>query len=400
MNASQIATFDPLSAEYLTNPWAELKRMRESCRAYRHKGTIMPVVSFFHERDIRAIREDWQTWSSVRSIENNQLGIGKAAVMLTQDPPEHTRYRNIIAPLFEARRIAALQPKIDQHVTRLLDKHIDNGEINFMEDVSGALATAMIGTICAIPEQDWPFIRKNTIGMAIDYGKALFFREPQPRIIERISGLQKEMAAYIGDHIDRLRRTNTPSILADIANQLDDDESLIGLCMLIIATGNDTSADLMTNGLYELMQKPDQLQWLRNNPDKINQAIEEMVRCRGSLRRSERVATKDLEFDGVQIHKGDCIALWNASASRDPEVVPDRPDEFDIRRLPTRHMGFGAGIHSCPGKILARLKTRTLMRAILERTSRIEECSPHAYESWGNGILDAVKHYRLKLYSI
>ena len=396
--SQQIAEFDPLSQHFLDNPWSEFKRMRESCRAYRHEGTMEPAVSFFRNDDLRAMRADWQTWSSSRSAVANKKGLGVAAVMIGQDPPEHTMYRNIVAPLFMPGRVHALQPAIDYHVEKILDKVIDAGEVNFMEDVAASLATAMIGTICGIPESDWDFVRHRTIEASRDYGKGSFFKAPVPEIEERLSVVHKELGGYIVQHVQTLRKTKTPSILTTVAEQVDDDMALLGLCLLIVGAGSDTSANLMANGFWELMQKPDQMALLRSNPDMMPQAVEEAIRCRGSLRRSERVAARDLEFDGVQIKKGDAVILWNASASRDPAVVPDRPDEFDITRKPTRHMGFGAGIHMCIGNILARLETRTLWGQILKRTSKVEETRGEAsYQSWGNGVLDAVRSYHVSL---
>lgn len=396
---NDIAPFNPLCETYLNNPWAEFKRMRESCRAYRHENTIMPVVSFFHDADLRAMRANWQTWSSSRGEASNKLGLGAAAVMIGQDPPEHTFFRSKVAPHFMPGKVGALQPKIDESVAKFLDRWIDNGEVEYHEQVSAALATSIIGTICGIQEEDWPLIRQATIDSSRDYGKGPLFSEPQPEIEARLQKVAMTLGPFIVEHIKTLRKAKTPSILTQIADEVDNEMAVIGLCSLIIGAGNDTSSNLMTNGLWELIQKPEQMQWLRENPDKIDQAVEEMVRCRGSLRRSERCAAKDLEFDGVEINKGDIIMLWNASGSRDPEVVPDRPDEFDITRKPSRHMGFGAGIHMCIGNVLARLETRTLLRELLKRSSTIEEVGDDAYQSWGNGVLDAVKSYRLKISS-
>ena len=390
--------FDPLGERYLKNPWAEFKRMRETCRGYRHEGTLEPVVSFFHDEDIRAMRTDWQTWSSQRSATSNKKGLGVAAIMIGQDPPMHTKYRSIVAPIFAPGRVHALQPVIDKHLEKILDQVIGAGEIDFMEDVSAALAMSIVGTICGIPEDDWPFFRKGTIATSRDYGKGSFFKEPVPEIEERILGFMQETAPYMLDHVKYLKTTKNDSILKRIADEVEEPMALIGLCMLVIGAGNDTTANLMANGLWELIRKPDQMDWLRKNPDNVGQAVEEMARCRGSLRRSERIASRDIEFGGIQVNKDDVVILWNASASRDPMVVPDRPDEFDITRKPVRHMGFGAGIHMCIGNILARLETQSLWRELLKRTSSIEETrGEDSYEDWDNGVLDAVKRYSVAL---
>lgn len=395
--AKPATPFDPLSEHFLKHPWQEFRRMRDSCRAYRHEGTLFPVVSVFHDDDIRMMRADWETWSSSRSAASNALGLGPSAVMIGQDPPEHTFFRSKVAPLFMPGKVGVLQPLIDETVDNILDEVIDNGDIDYMEDVAARLATSVIGTICGIPEEDWDFVRRQTIEASRDYGKGAFFKEPQPEIEARLKKVHSELGPFVVEHIQRLRKDKTPSILTQVADQIDDDRPIMGLCTLILGAGNDTTSNLMANGLWELIQKPEQLQWLRNNPHKVDQAVEEMARCRGSLRRSERIASQDIEFDGIEIKRGDLVMLWNASASRDPKVVSDRPDEFDVTRKPLRHMGFGAGIHMCIGNVLARLENRTLFRALIERTTDIEEVGERPYESWGNGVLDAVKHYRLRL---
>lgn len=395
-----IKEFDPISTHFVENPWSELKRMRESCRGYRHQGTLEPCVSFFHDQDLREMRRDWETWSSSRSAAANKKGLGIAAVMIGQDPPEHTALRKLVAPHFLPGKVHALQPAIDASVKRILDEAIDNGEVDYHEQLSAKLAISIIGSICGIPEDQWEFLRKETVINSIPYGKGSFYKEPQPEIEQTIAESQARMGPWLMEHLQRLMKDKSPSILTSIAAQMDDPQAIAGLCILIVGAGNDTSSNLMTNGLWELVQKPDQMQWLRENPEMIDQAVEEMARCRGSLRRSERIAAKDVEFGGVEVNRGDTVILWNASASRDPSVIPDRPDEFDVRRKPTKHMAFGAGIHMCIGNILARLETRTLLRELLVRTSNIEEArGADSYQHYNNGILDMAKSYHLRLNS-
>jgi len=137
---------------------------------------------------------------------------------------------------------------------------------------------------------------------------------------------------------------------------------------------------------------------LRSDPDKyVDGAIEEMLRFRGTIRKQDRIAKIDTEIDGVEIRKGDSIALWNGSASRDPEAI-DRPEEFDITRKPNRHLAFGAGIHMCIGNALARVEMRIVFKRLLERTKDIRETrGGDSYESLGNGVLEAAKRYNVEL---
>lgn len=391
--------FDPLGETYQNNPWAEFKRMRESCRAYRHEGTLMPVVSFFHYEDIAPMRLDWQTWSSDRNSVSNKLGGGQEGTLFNQDPPGHTRTRNLLAPLFMPGKIGALQPTIDKYATRFVEEALDVGQVDYLEDVAAALSTAVICSVCGIPEEDWKFVRHWSLQNAIHYGKAPFYTEPQPQVEKEIAAVWQNLIPFVGQHIQRLRKDKTRSIMLQVQDQLDDDMEAAKLCGLLLGAGNDTSAHLMCNGFWELMQKPDQMQWLRENPDGVPAAVEEMVRCRPSFRRSERVATKDVVVDGTEIYRGDTIYMWTASANRDPVLVPDRPDEFDIRRKPVRHQGFGAGIHMCIGNVLARLNARTLLKTVLEKTSHIEEAGLNAFVDWRNGVEDSAKYYHVKLHS-
>lgn len=394
-----IAEFDPLGEDFQKNPWAEFKRMRESCRAYRHQNTNMPVVSFFHHEDIMKMRLDWETWSSDRSAQSNKAGMGIGGAMVNQDPPEHTYFRQKLAPMFMPGKIGALQPTIDKYAQHYVEKALDVGKVDFLEDIAASLSTAVICTICGIPEKDWNFLRYWSIQGSINYGKGPFWKEPQPDVEELLKNLWGNLLPFVAEHIRRLRKDKTPSIMTQVQQELDDDEVATRLCTVLLLGGNDTSAHLMTNGFWELMQKPEQMQWLRENPEKMPQAVEEMVRCRPSFRRSERVATRDMVFDDVEINKGDVIYLWTASANRDPVLVPDRPDEFDIRRKPVRHQGFGAGIHMCIGNVLARLNARTLTQTMLDKTSRIQEVGEEAFQDWGNGIEDSAKCYHINLKS-
>jgi len=389
--------FDPLSGYFEQNPYKELKRMRETCRAYRHEGTLMPVVSFFHNNDIRSMLQDWQTWSSQRSEEYNEKALGDAAILIGNDPPLHTQYRDIVAPLFLPGEMNPLIPMIEEQTTRVVDKCLGAGEINFVEDFAADATVSVICKLVGVPEADKQKMRDMTVAIGREDGRPVFWKEPNPETEERLASLMTEMTEYFTQHIEDRQGKPVTDILGHINERISNKRHLIGMSILIVGAGNETTTNLMTHGLQELLRHPEQMALLRQNPDLINGAIEEMLRFRGTIRKQDRISTIDTEIDGVQINKGDSIALWNASASRDPSAI-ERPEEFDITRSPNRHLALGSGIHMCIGNALARIELRIAFRLLLEKTREIRLTKgEQSYESLGNGVLEAAKRFNVEL---
>jgi cytochrome P450 family 109 len=394
---STIAPFEPLSPEFERNPYAEFTRMREACRAYRHVGTIMPVVSFFRDADIRTMANDFTTWSSQRSAEYNEKALGDAAILIGNDPPVHTHYRGIVAPLFLPGAMNPLVPLVEEETELALSETVGAGEINFVEDYAARVTIGVICRICGVPDKDRSLMREMTLDLAKEDGRPVFYKSPNPETEARVGRVMTDMTAYLSEHIERRRREPTGDILSMLTARVDDPRHLVGLSILIIGAGNETTTNLMAHGLQELINRPDQMAMLRARPELTDQAIEEMLRMRGTIRKMDRISMIDTEIDGVEIRRGDSIALWNASASRDPAAI-ERADQFDITRRPNRHLAFGSGIHMCIGNALARIELRLAFRRLLERTRTIELTrGADSYESWGNGVLEAGKRLSVEL---
>ena len=390
--------FDPLSSYFEKNPYAELKRMRESCRAYRHEGTLMPVVSFFHNADIRPMLADWRTWSSQRSAEYNEKALGDMAMLIGNDPPLHTKYRELVAPLFLPSEMAKFEDSIQANSVAALDECLEKGEVNFVEDYAAKVTVALICDLVGVPASDRQLMREMTIDMALEDGRPVFWKQPNPEVEARVERVMSEMRTYFAAHIDEKIANPKDDILSKLAGSIEERRHLIGISMLMVAAGNETTTNLMAHGLQELLRHPEQMRMLKDAPDKhMDGFVEEILRYRGTIRKQDRIATIDTEIDGVQINKGDSIALWNASASRDPEVIAD-PETFDITRHPNRHLAFGSGIHMCIGNALARREMKIAMRYLLDNISSIELAKgDDSYESHKNGVLEAAKRFDVRL---
>ncbi len=395
---SDVIEFDPTSPNFDRDFYTNIRLMRENCRAYRHEGTMIPAVSVFRHSDVVPMLQDWENWSSGRSEIMKKRGFGIASIMVGDDPPDHTRYRKLMAPFFMPVSVNSFDAIIDREIDVAMEKCLGTGEIDLVEDFAGPIVNGLICKICGIPDEDREFIRSKAMLVAAHYGKGLFWKEPHPEIEEIVAKVGWEFGFYFIQHVEVLKKTKTPSILSSLSEHLTEPREIAAICALMIAAGLETTTNMIVHGMQELIRNPDQFAMLRQNSGLMNSAVEEMFRYRGTLRRHERVAVHDSEIDGVKIAAGDSVILWNASANRDPEVF-DRPEEFLIDRSPNRHIAFGSGIHTCLGIIMARAEMRLTFQRLLDATSHIEETrGADSYESYGNGVMDVAKRYSVKLH--
>lgn len=391
--------FDPMHPDFCRDFYPNIRHMRENFRAYRHEGTMVPVVSFFRYADVAPMLSNWHEWSSERSEEKKARGLGVASIMLGNDPPLHTRFRKIMAPFFMPKSVQAYESIISSLIDEAVEQCVGTGEVDFVEKFADHVTVGLICEICGIPKEDRELIRTKAMLVAENYGKGLFWKEENPDIEAMIAQVSWEFGFYFIQHVERLKVSGQNSILGSMAPQLNDAREIAAMCALIIAGGVETTTNNIVHGLQELIRHPDQFALLRRQPELLDSAIEEMVRYRGTLRRQERVAMQDVDIDGIEIAKGDTVVLWNASACRDPDFI-DRPEEFDITRKPNKHIGYGTGIHMCIGNVLARAELRSIFGRLLTATSHIEEArGADSYQDAGNGVMDVAKRYSLIMHA-
>lgn len=390
--------FDPMSKAFLDDPYGHFAKMRTEAPVYRHLDTLTPVVSLFRDADIRPMLQDWKTWSSQRSEDYNKKALGDAALLIGSDPPYHTKYRDIVAPIFLPGKMNKLDVIITKFVDECLDRRIGAGEINFVEDVAADVTVATICAIAGVPDSDRQAMRDMTIAVAREDGRPAFWKQPDPDTEARIGKVMVEMTDYFTRHFKSRDPEKHDDILSVIGRSVKEPRELVGLCLLIVGAGNETTTNLITHTFCELNAHPEQDALFRSNPDRYTDPlIEEILRYRGTIRKQDRFARIDTEIEGVKINTGDHIALWNGSASRDSAVI-ERGDTFDISRPVNRHLAFGSGVHMCIGNALARVEMRILFKQLALRTKAIcETRGDNSYENLGNGVLDAAKRYSVEL---
>lgn len=338
---------------------------------YKNRG----FWSVTRHADVSAISRDTDTFSSYEGgifIEPDQvipLDLTRN-LLLYKDPPDHTKYRKILQTAFVPHTVAKLEGDVRARVNRVIDEVIERGSCDVVEDIAIPITLGVLTWYMGLPEEDLPQIRKWSDD--IEEGQ----RSPQPAAA---APAFVEMAGYLHQQIARLTAEGDSESLvmrlraAEVdGHQLDDAEILVFFGLLLFA-GNDTTRNTMSTGILTLMQHPDQLAAMRDDPSLIPDAIEEILRYTSVVQWFNRTATRDTELGGQKIAQGERVVMWYGSASRDEEIYDD-PQAFDIRRPEQNHKAFGGGgRHFCLGSGLARLELRVGFEEILRRMPDIAQ---------------------------
>jgi len=291
-------------------------------------------------------------------------------MMISVDPPNHMKLRGIVNRGFTPRRIQALEPRLREIAEGFVDATLASGEMDLVQDLSIPFPVTVIAELLGIdPEKREQFKHwsdATVIGLS---GIAKEFTK------EDVQRNADEMADYI-DSIVAERRANPKADLISALVSAQEGEALsngevLSFVFLLLVAGNETTTNLIGNAVSALLQHPDQLREVTDNPDLIPQMLEEVLRYDSPIQALPRVATQTVQLDGGTIEKGSFVMTLFASANRDEDQFPNA-STFDIHRKPQPHLAFGHGIHFCLGASLARLEARIALETLLARCRKLE----------------------------
>ena len=314
-------------------------------------------------------------------------GLGQAAAdsILGMDPPEHTRLRRLVAAAFTARRVEALRPRAAQIVDELIDHLLTQQQpADLVENFSLPLPVQVICELLGVPAEDRHVFHEWSDTVLSDTSR-------DPADIQHAFG---QLGEYFGGLIAAKRAQPADDLMTALINARDaqdrlSERELVQLCFSLLIAGHETTANQINMILLNLHEFPEQLQRLQANPETIPQAVEELMRFvqLGNVGAGlPRVTTEEVELSGVRIPAGQAVIPVMTVANRDPSIVAD-PDKLDVRRPPSSHLAFGAGVHHCLGAQLARMELQVALRGLLTRLPKLELAAPVAELTFKDGMI-------------
>ena len=376
MNTTQPAlAFNPLSPDFIRNPYPFYQQLRS--HAPMLPSPFGGILASRHADVIAVLRDKRFGKDFVQRITKRQ---GAAILdepvyrsmrhwMLTQDPPDHTRLRDLVVKAFTARRVADMRPRIQAIVDQSIDRVIARGQMDLIDEFAFRLPVIVICDMLGIPEEDHPifFQRERTGGRLLD-------PVPMSRAeIDAANAAHLASTAYFQGLFERRRRQPGDDLTTQLVQAEDggsqlSNEELTANIILLFGAGHETTVNLIGNGLLALHRHPAQLALLKARPGLMTNAVEEFLRFDSSVQLTGRVALEDIaDVGGMAIPKGENVLCLLGSANRDPAAYPDHPDQLDITRANIRPQSFGGGIHFCLGAQLARIEAEVAIATLLRR---------------------------------
>jgi cytochrome P450 len=365
---------DLFSPDVRRNPWPVYDRLRAQSPVLHVPPPFNGWMVFDYET-VKWIMTDNALFSSRIPAPNFSF--------IFTDPPEHTRLRNLISRAFTPRAIADLEPAIRAISKELFDSNIAAGQMEFAADFSAPLAMRVIAGMLGIAPEDWPrYKRWNDKLLSLTFARS--GGDQAQQAIRDFNSVTTEMSAYLQDSLAERRNSPQSDLLtrlleAEVEGDRLTHEEILAFFRLLMFAGQETTTNLLNNAVLSFIDHPDQLARLRNAPELLPSAIEEVLRYRSPFQWMMRTPLRDVEVHGTRIPKGAFVLPMVGAANRDPERFPD-PNRFDITRDPNPHVAFGHGIHFCLGAALARLEARVALSDLLSRFESFEYAGEEPWE--------------------
>jgi cytochrome P450 len=373
--ASPLDLTDPA---VVADPYPSFARARAVAPVQWHEG-LQLWLAFSHAEANAVLRDRrlGRIWRDKEpSARFGQFNLIHRNAILEMEPPEHTRLRRLVSAAFARGHVERLRPWVQQLADSLVDELVERSggtePVDVLSGMAEQLPVAVIAELLGVPEADRPLLRpwSNAIVKMYEYGRTPAVEDAAERaageFVEYLRGLAAQRRTDPGEdlvsHLVTVRDTE--------GDRLSEDE-LVTTCILLLNAGHEATVNVSGNGLLALLEHPDQLQRLRDDPGLLPTAIEELMRFDSPLQLFERTATEDVDIGGITVERGQKIAALLGAANHDPAVFAD-PDTLDVDRTDNPHISFGAGIHFCIGAPLARVELQASFGALLGRTSRLE----------------------------
>ncbi len=277
--------------------------------------------------------------------------------LLTSDPPAHTRLRGAVNRFFTPRAVRGIQDRVASIVETALQPLLDGEPIELMSELAYPIPLAVIAELFNVGLEGAEVLGAETPTLA--RGLEL---DPASADNEEVAAAAMRVMLFLVPIVAQRKREPGNDLLSALIHPPDggpalEDDEVITMCLLLLAAGHETTANLIGNGALALWEHPDQLDWLAGHPEHSIQAVDELLRYESPVQVAARFAREDLILGDIEVTKGDQALIVLGAANRDPAHHPD-PDRLDLERIGPSHLAFGLGPHFCVGAGLARLEAQ------------------------------------------
>ncbi|AFU01240.1 cytochrome P450 [Nocardia brasiliensis] len=372
-------TFDAFDPSERVDPYPAYRRVRDAAPLFPYAFGDVPVTLVTRYDECAAILTgaDWGHGyaAGISPFRDTTAAIPGSFVRM--DPPEHSRYRKLVAKAFTPRMMAEMVPLAGQVVADLVAAALRRGELDVLNGLAVPLAVAMVPVrLLGADPADGALFRQWQLAIARGSDPDSLLGAAD---VEERGAAAMECMGYFGRLAQQKKANPTPDLLSALVSAagagLITEPEVIGIALLTLVAGMETSINLIGNGMLALLRNPEQLALLRDNPALIGPALEEMLRYDAPTQFTIRVALADTTVGEHEFRRGDGVVVLTASASRDDRVYPDA-DVFDVTRYagnrPARkHLGFSLGIHYCVGAPLARIEAEQAIGRLLSEAPEL-----------------------------
>ena len=292
--------------------------------------------------------------------------------MLFMDAPAHTRLRGLASAAFTPRRVEVLRGHIQEIADDLLDRVQTRGRMDIIAEFAAPMPAIVTAEMLGVPTEDHQDLKKWSTDFAEMLGNFQHNPDRIPKVLESTNNLTD----YFQKAIDGMRQHPREGLIQAFMNAEIDgdrltDEEIVANCIVTMVGGQETTTNLIGNGLLTLMRNPEQLAQLRDDSSLIPSAVEELLRYESPSQHTGRIAREDVQIGDRQIGKGQAVMAIMAAANRDPERFPD-PDRLILDRSDNKHLAFGWSSHFCFGAPLARMEGQIAFETLLRRLPNLE----------------------------
>jgi cytochrome P450 len=370
-----ILNIDLVSQRFMRNPFPTLTRLRQAGPVVRVRFPILGRIwmATTHEAVSEVLRDDHTFVRDARNAGKREMtGLGwwippplrvLSQNMLGHDNPDHRRLRRLVDQAFNRQSIESLRPRIAGVCDGLLDRMTGRGTVDLLEALARPLPLVVIGELLGLPATDRGRFRR--------WVKALFSVTSVWGIIRLLPGILQLMR-YLKGQFEECRRRPRPGLMTDLVQAEEDgdklsENELLAMAFLLLLAGHETTVHVIGGGILALLRAPEQKARLLADWSLLPSAVEELLRfvCPVQVAKP-RYVSRDMEFHGRSLRRGDMLIPMLAAANADP-IRFEHADRLDIARAPNPHVAFGAGPHFCLGAQLARVETQIAIEKLFTR---------------------------------